>query len=98
MNRAIYPLALFSGRIQRNPDFCAIQQWGSAPDIGAMINNAHDVVGIVENWNYGTELKDETWERVEVYFEESSAPGGTFDGTEDGTLQMWKQDDLFYRR
>jgi hypothetical protein len=34
---------------------------------------------------------DEVWERHELYIKESASPGGTFDGTADGSLLFWQQ-------
>jgi hypothetical protein len=69
------------------PKLTAIEQWGT----GANMVNIASATEYVMTSQQITPFSQTTWERMEVYVVESASPGGTFDGTADGTVFVWQQ-------
>jgi len=73
--------------VDSHPEITLISQWSGPGTQCNLCDQGLNYV-FVDSIN---NLTVSTWERVEIYAEESTAPGGTFDGTEDGNVYVWQQ-------
>ena len=80
-------LKIWHDGVDFQPEITLITQWAGP---GSQCNLANENLVYVFTDTI-TNPTVSTWERIEVYAEESTSPGGTFDGTADGNVYVWQQ-------